>query len=258
MLGSLKKKKQIAVESIYNCKERKVKFFKLQADSNSMGFACYLKKEYLEMDFSETQRSDVLMNSVIVQLVQIMMILCIWKYAQTNDGFAIRPVKTLDMMIARFIASVMMHINVEKDVRAGISMMKYVVNHYENFTNPYPPFFLGMMGTIISLIVETNVMIILSSMTDVLSVINKYVSLAAIVNIPRFYYNSLVDHRITSCKDVKLEITKYRKDNPRKDAPCIFHLLRIIHKTIRLLFCTVSFYFMPFIAICLNFQFMVS
>jgi len=157
------------------------------------------------------------------------------------------------MMIARFIASVMMHINVEKDVRMGISMMKYVVNHFDNFTNPYPPFLIGMFATLISFVVEINVMIILSSMTDVLGVVNKYVSLAAIVNIPRFYYNSLVDHRITSCKDVKLEVTKFRNGDPRKDAPFILHILRFIHKTIRLLFCTVSFYFMPFIAICLNF-----
>jgi hypothetical protein len=53
-------------------------------------------------------------------------------------------------------------------------------------------------------------MLILSSMGDVLSVINKYVSLAAIVNIPRFYYSSLVDHKITSCNTVKLEVTKFR------------------------------------------------
>lgn len=218
-----------------------------------MGFAVYLKKEFLGMDFSDQQRSDVLMNSVIVQLVQVIMIMCIWKYAESNDKFAITPVKTLDMMIARFIASAFMHINVEKDVRAGISMMKYVVNHFDNFTNPYPPFFLGLVGTIISLIVEINVMIILSSMADVLSVINKYVSLAAIVNIPRFYYNSLVDHRITSCKDVKLAVTKFRHNNPRKDAHWTIHIMRFCHKSIRLIFCTVSFYFMPFIAICLNF-----
>lgn len=117
LLAKFKKAKTIEKESIYNCNERKVKQFKLTNDSNAMGFAVYLKKEYLQMDFSDPQRSDVLMNSVIVQLVQIMMILCIWKYAATNEGFAIRPVKTLDMMIARFLASAFMHINVEKDVR---------------------------------------------------------------------------------------------------------------------------------------------
>ena len=78
----------------------------------------------------------------------MIMIMCVWKYAfftSGNNAFAITPAKTLDMMVARFIASMMMHINVEKDVRAGITIMKYVVNHYENFTNPYPSFFIGFM-----------------------------------------------------------------------------------------------------------------
>ena len=157
------------------------------------------------------------------------------------------------MMIARFLASLFMHINVEKDVTAGISMMKYVVNHFDNFTNPYPPFFLGLLQTIISFIVEMNVMIILSSMDDVLGVINKYVSLAAIVNVPRFYYNSLRDNKITCCNELKLEVTKFRRDDPRKDAHWTIHVMRLIHKTTRMLFCSISFYFMPFIAICLNF-----
>jgi hypothetical protein len=76
------------------------------------------------------------------------MIFCVWKYAfwtTGKDSFAITPAKTLDMMVARFIASMMMHINVEKDVRAGITIMKYVVNHHDNFTNCYPAFFIGFM-----------------------------------------------------------------------------------------------------------------
>lgn len=120
------------------------------------------------------------------------MIYCIWVYASKNDNFQIRPASSIDMMIARFVASMMMHINVEKDVRNGISMMKYAVNHYRNFNNVVPPFILAMMSTLISLIVEVNVMIILSSMPNVLGVVMKYVSLAAIANIPRFYFSSLV------------------------------------------------------------------
>ena len=67
-------------------------------------------------------------------------------------------------MVARFLASMMMHINVEKDVRNGIAMMKYVCNHHDHFTNVYPSFVIGFLLMIISLIVEINVMIILSSM----------------------------------------------------------------------------------------------
>jgi hypothetical protein len=75
-------------------------------------------------------------------------------------------------------------------------MMKYAVNHYENFNNVVPAFTLALSSTIISLVVEINVMIILSSMPNVLGVVMKYVSLAAIANIPRFYFASLVEHKM--------------------------------------------------------------
>ena len=125
------------------------------------------------------------------------MILCVWKYAYDDDAFVVRPAESLDMMVARFVASMMMHINVEKDVRGGINMMKYAVNHPDNFNNVVPSFFMALVATIISLIVEVNVMIILSSMPNILGVVMKYVSLAAIANIPRFYFASLVEHRMS-------------------------------------------------------------
>ena len=54
-------------------------------------------------------------------------------------------------------------------------------------------------------------MLILTSMADVVGVIMKYVSLAAIANIPRFYFASLTtEHKLTKCKDMKLEITMQR------------------------------------------------
>ena len=138
------------------------------------------------------------------------MILCIWKYALDNEEFAVKPASTLDMMVARFVASMMMHINVEKDVRMGIAMMKYAVNHRENFNNVIPAFWLGLNSTVISLIVELNVMIILSSMKNILGVVMKYVSLAAIANIPRFYYASLVQHRMSEVNNITLKVTNFR------------------------------------------------
>lgn len=65
-------------------------------------------------------------------------------------------------------------------------------------------------------------------MPNILGVVMKYVSLAAIANIPRFYYNSLVEHRMAEVKDKKLKITKFRYMNPRKEAPFGIHVLRII------------------------------
>ena len=127
-----------------------------------------------------------------------------------NRKFNIIPASGLDMMVARFLASMMMHINVEKDVRNGIAMMKYVCNHHDHFTNVYPSFVIGFLLMIISLIVEINVMIILSSMPDILGVIMKYVSLAAIANIPRFFHGPLVEHKALSFGGLKVPIKKFR------------------------------------------------
>jgi hypothetical protein len=204
------KKQKVELDSIYNIVDPKVMNFKLTADSTAMGYAVFLKKEHLGLNLSAEQQSDVFMNSLIVQCVQVIMILCVWKYAYVNDEFVVRPAESLDMMVARFVASMMMHINVEKDVRGGINMMKYAVNHSENFNNVVPAFWIGLNSTIISLIVEVNVMIILSSMPNILGVVMKYVSLAAIANIPRFYYSSLVEHRMSSVNTVNLKVTKFR------------------------------------------------
>jgi len=133
-------------------------------------------------------------------------------YCFEEEAFKIKASDKLDLMIARFMASMMMHINVEKDVRSGITMMKYAVNHEDNLTNVYPPFIIAFLLATVALIVEFNVMVILSSMTDILNVTMKYVSLAAIVNIPKFYYGSLVEHKIQKliAGGVTLKVTNYR------------------------------------------------
>jgi len=106
--------------------------------------------------------------------------------------------------------------------------------------------------------VEFNVMLILTSLPEILNIIMKFVSLASIANIPRFYYASLVNHKSCGFGDLKLPITKYRKDNPLEGAGCGVYIIRFIYKFFRIFFCSVSFYFMPFIAIFINFKFMID
>ena len=90
----------------------------------------------------------------------------------------------------------MMHLNIEKDLRNGITMMKYAVNHYENFHNVYVAFFVAFLLTLSSYTIEISIIMVLTSLPNVLEIIMKYVSLSAIANIPRFYYNSLVDYKL--------------------------------------------------------------
>ena len=186
-------------------------------------------------------------------MIQFALLGLCWKFAYESETFNIRPATGLDMMSARFIASMFMHINTERDVRAGISMMKYAVNHHDNFTNVVPAFIIALMLTLCSFLVEINVMLILSSIGDVLGVIMKYVSLCAIAHLPRFYFSSLVANKASKFGSLTLKIENFRHEGKLKDANWSIKLLRLTYKSWRIFFCSVSYYFMPFMMIFLNF-----
>jgi hypothetical protein len=136
--------------------------------------------------------------------------------------------------------------------------MKYTINHPENFTTPYPVFMLAFLHFFVNISVEINVIIILTSIQDVLETLMKYVALAVASNIPRFYYASLNNNKMLSVWNKKIEITKFRTEHqPLKNADWSIYFLRFIYKLVRLLFCSFSYYFMPFMAIILNMRYMV-
>ena len=50
-----------------------------------------------------------------------------------SPSFEIVAADSFLVIIPRFISSLMMHLNVEPDIRSGIQLMKYAVNHPQNF-----------------------------------------------------------------------------------------------------------------------------
>ena len=157
-------------------------------------------------------------------------------------------------MFTRFICSMMMHLQVEKDIRNGLAMMKYAVNHYQRFTNVYPAFTVAVIHTCTSLLIEFSVVLVLLSLNNVLGIIMKYVSLSAIAKIPSFYYNSLYDNKLLSIAGHhKLQIDVLRRHDQLKNSPCTIKIMRFIQKSLRIIFCSWSYYFMPFSAMFMTY-----
>ena len=101
--------------------------------------------------------------------------------------------------------------------------------------------------------VEINVMLIMTSMDNVMQVTMKYISLAAIVNIPRIYFEAVKTNNVMKkVHGFELPIMYTRKDNPLEGAPIYMKILRGIYKICRTFFCSIGFYFMPFTAIVIN------
>ena len=105
--------------------------FKLAGDSANMTFAACLKSEFNGgIDMSQESISQVFQNALYINLLQVCIIFMFWNFAFYDENFQWKLPYTLNLLAARFIASMMMHLNVEKDIRNGLTMMKYAVNHW--------------------------------------------------------------------------------------------------------------------------------
>ena len=72
------------------------------------------------------------LGSLIVSGVQITMVYLIIHEMQ-GDNFEIKQADEFLIVIPRLLSSLMMHLIVEGDIRNGISLMKYAVNHPSRF-----------------------------------------------------------------------------------------------------------------------------
>lgn len=58
-------------------------------------------------------------------------------FEMTSEDFHIIPSNSFLIIVARFMSSMMMHLNVEPEIRAGLMLAKYVVNHPNRFKGTY-------------------------------------------------------------------------------------------------------------------------
>ena len=155
------------------------------------------------------------------------MIGLIFVYETTDETFQIIPSKSFLIIVARFMSSMMMHLNVEPEIRSGLMLAKYVVNHPNRFKGAYvrkangsytinyskilPPFCIALSQTIVGLIVEVNVLVYLTSLKSLLDVIMKFVTLASICKFDDMYAASLFENKMKAAAGKKLKKYYYRR-----------------------------------------------
>lgn len=140
----------------------------LQNDIYSLAYAAYLDPEQLEIkggNLEKIQMNDeevmnIFLGAIMIIGCQLCMISLIIYYELTSPDFNIVPSSSFVIILARFLSSVMMHLNVEPEIRAGLVLAKYCLNHpnrlkgaYQrgpygeeiiNYSRILPPFFLAM------------------------------------------------------------------------------------------------------------------
>ena len=81
------------------------------------------------------------------------------------------------VMSARFLCSILMHLNVESDIWQGQLIMKFVTNHPDKFIMPKLVFAVGLMQMVAAFSVELACITFLSTIASPIWVIIKFMAL---------------------------------------------------------------------------------
>jgi hypothetical protein len=162
------------------------------------------------------------------------------------------PAPTLETLTARFVCCMLMHLNVEGDIRNGQKMMKYTINHPESFNLPKIAFCIGLMQFIGGLACEFACIFFLSTISLSIDVIIKFIALGSIAKIDDFYASALPEENKVKKNKGKanLKIENHRRIYLARDGRtnCV-KCLGVLTKVIRIFYCSFIFYFIPFLVL---------
>lgn len=146
-----------------------------------------------------------------------------------------------------------MHLEVEDDVRQGLRMMKYLINHNNDFANPFYAFVVAFLQATTGIAAEVFCILFLCSLQDAINIIWRYVAYGFISRIDNIYAESLdTDHKMhgetdpfvvkRNGRDIDKPDSKYKRALANK-------IGRVIYKTMRILYTSFIFYFLPYLAL---------
>lgn len=204
----------------------------LQDDIYSFAYAAFLDTEQLEQDegdddglqiinMNPEEMQNIFIGAVMIIGLQLTMMGMIINYEMYSPEFDMVPSSSFVIILARFLSALMMNLNVEPEIRCGLILAKYCLNHPNRFKNVYqigndgeeiiniwaigPPFCLAMSQAMIALLVQINILVFLSSQNTLLGVIIKFVCLGMICKFDDMYAASLYDNKMKAAGGKKLK-----------------------------------------------------
>lgn len=193
--------------------------------------------------------------------------------------------RSTNIICARFICTIILHLSQQDEVKQGLDLMKYAVNHRYFFLSYQKAFLMGFLQSFMTVSVESvNMLVILQSETTQDIVFN-FIAVAVISDFDNFVFNSLRNEPLKELvkednveRFMPISFTTSPKSKPFShggqpsdvmdengepmpikirywsDRTCCNRMLFSIYRVFRIFFVSIYFYFFPPISIFLTFQ----
>ena len=143
-----------------------------------------------ELDLEHSEVMDAFNYALFVFVIQSMQITFIFSMILAEDFIIIVPT-TIVTMGSRFIATILMHLTVEGDIRQGLVMMKYASNHPFEFISPTSAFLVALMQFVGGLMAELACILYLGKFDSPFLILIQFIALASIARVDDIVFGSL-------------------------------------------------------------------
>ena len=158
--------------------------------------------------------------------------------------------ENVTVLALRFICGLLMHLQVEGDIRQGLRMMKYVVNHREEFSAPFNAFLVGFLQVFTGLATEICTYLFLATINVEIDVIINYMAVTVVSMVDNIYLESMPAGNRVKNECEPLKIINHKRDLQvriaKEGSSCNFRVMRTIFKATRMFYSCFVFYFFPY------------
>ena len=207
-------------------------------------------------------------SAMLMFFTQGALVVCIHIY-MSGDGFLIIFFRfapdgsrepgydTFALFLAKFLATIAMHLTILPSFRNGMAIMKYVNNHESRFDFPKSAYLMGLTQTLFAFVFTGYNTLILFTRVNVYFSMISYVTVSILVDMSGFYYQALSDDQNNKLFEMFAEdnmprIKNFNRDMSFSDRTCCNKICRFLFKLIRVIYVGWIFYFVPFLFMLLH------
>jgi hypothetical protein len=219
------------------------KDLKLTATYYTATYYALMKKNKKDLKMKESDQVDLFYRSCFLYCIQIMFNMVLFIYSGMQFNF----IRKTEVSVSLFFVVLLLHLTCLPIARDGMSMMKYVVVHSDEFTHPISAFTLGFFAMSTMIIAEFVNISNSQNKKAVADAIAGFIGFKIIIDLPAIYMNSMEEFKAKGLVG-KLTLKMSRKDpnRPKMTSDWFFNGVFV---AFNVFYKSVFFYFIPFATI---------
>jgi len=118
----------------------------------------------------------------------------------TGTSDLLTQTENLDIwtVFARFICGIVLHVSLSAELKQGLGMMKYAVNHHWKFVNYKFAFLSGLLQASMVIFVESINFLALLTNFEVIGIVMDFLALVIIAEFDDFFYQAIRNEEVVS------------------------------------------------------------